>query len=326
MMISPGVLFFIYSRVRKRIAMFLKLARKYFSSSTNKRNTLRRLVDQSTNSIQLDASKKLPVIACCTADSYQVKTLLPVLQQHFQVHPVASEDVLVAKTHDNDTVYFFLSGSFVVWCGSPTGKTVVEQIRRLISASEQDSLKTIELEEMEYATTESDSSISSEEIILLSNETESNRLREQLAFSNGLADSVKIASMESAMENHIEQIEIYPKAMQNGQPLGLDRNKVLKLSGQLLSIRSAVNLRSQLIDPPELYWSEQKLENLYHIISRLLENRKRISVLNAKMDYAGELQNIISNHISTKHSTNLELGIIGLITIEVIFETLHFFA
>jgi required for meiotic nuclear division protein 1 len=287
---------------------------------------LRRLVDQGADSVRIDASKKLPVIACCTADSYHVDILLPALQQHCQVYPIVSEDVLVAKMQNNDTVYFFLSGSFVVWSNSSTGKDVVARIRQLISTSEQDPLKTVEVEEMEYSTTESESSISGEEVILLNNDVESSKLREQLAFSNGLADSVKIASMESAMESHIEQIEVYPKAMQNGQSLGLDRKKVLRLSGQLLAIRSAVNLRSQLTDPPELYWSDQRLDSLYHLISKLLENRKRISVLNAKMDYAGELQNIISIHISSKHSTNLELGIIGLITIEVIFETLHFFA
>ena len=214
--------------------MLSRILRRCFSSSISKRSLLRGLVDQNSGSIKIDTSKKLPVIACCTADSYHVKSLLPVLQQHYQVHPIASEDVLVAKTRENDTIYFFLSGSFVVWCNSPGGRDAVERIRQLVTTSEQDPLRAAEYEEMEYSTTENESSISGEEVILLNNDTDSSKLREQLAFSNGLADSVKIASMESAMEDHIAQIEMYPKAMQSGQSLGLDRKKVLRLVASCL--------------------------------------------------------------------------------------------
>lgn len=280
----------------------------------------------------LGPSAARPVFACCTADAYNFARLLPVLHERYSVSPYVCDDVLVAKMPRVGSVFFFRNGSFVVWgAPQPLGQDEDEQavkreVQQVLAGCEEDPLREVETEEMEYMLSDTEPSgikSSGELIVLKAGQEPSEHLRQQLAFSNGLADSVKLASFETAMDEHIDRIKPIPRALQAGVKLGVDRKDVLRLRGQLLSIRSAVNLHSELIDPPDLYWSEPELESLYRRITRALDNRQRIAVLNAKMDYAGELAGVLSNHLSTQHSTTLEWGIIGLITVEVVSELLH---
>ena len=98
---------------------------------------------------------------------------------------------------------------------------------------------------------------------------------------------------------------------------------MLKLTGELLKFRADLNLHSELIDTPEIYWSRPELEELYIKVSKVLDIRQRVHVLNKKLDYANELASVLRSHLSELHSLKLEWGIIVLIAVEVAFETLH---
>ena len=64
---------------------------------------------------------------------------------------------------------------------------------------------------------------------------------------------------------------------------------------------------SQLLETPDFYWSEAKLEELYQMMSRTLDVNHRISILNKKLDYANELVSVLRGHLSEKHSNKLVL-------------------
>lgn len=160
-----------------------------------------------------------------------------------------------------------------------------------------------------------------DEVIVLNSEKAS--IKEKLAFSNGLADSVKLGVLERMMDRHIDRVKDIPSALISGGKVGLRRKEMLFLTGELLHFRAQLNLNSDLIDTPEIYWSEPKIEELYIRISRVLETRRRTATLNKKLDYAKEMAQVLSDHLAEKHGLKLEWGIIILIAVEVAFETFH---
>jgi uncharacterized Rmd1/YagE family protein len=147
--------------------------------------------------------------------------------------------------------------------------------------------------------------------------------RDKLAFSHGIANSVKLGALEKLLDNHIDSVRHIPEIMRLGQSLPIKRAEVMSKIGELLSFRAQLNLHSELLETPDIYWSEPHLEDLYNKIVRILDVRPRVSTLNRKLDYANELTQILRNHLSEKHGLTLEWTIIILIFVEVIFGTIN---
>jgi uncharacterized Rmd1/YagE family protein len=110
----------------------------------------------------------------------------------------------------------------------------------------------------------------------------------------------------------------------------MSRREILQKIGELLSVRALLNLSGagsasaeSLLDTPEYYWSKPQLEEYYNRVSRWLDIKPRIAVLNQKLDYAAEFAQMLRGHLSEKHSVRLEVIIILLISVEVVFQLLH---
>jgi uncharacterized Rmd1/YagE family protein len=161
------------------------------------------------------------------------------------------------------------------------------------------------------------------DVIYIRGENVSLRLLDKAAFSSGLARNTKLAALEISLDNYIQSIKELSDKLATGRKIGLHGKGVLKITGQLLQIRGQLNLYSELIETPDLYWSEPELESLYSLISRKLDVAPRIAILNKKLDYASELVAILKTHISEEKSIRLEWMIIILITVEVCFEIVH---
>jgi len=54
-------------------------------------------------------------------------------------------------------------------------------------------------------------------------------------------------------------------------------------------MRQNVNLSSNVLDVPELFWSEASLKGLYDAVREYLEVNRRVKVLNEKLASVGEL-------------------------------------
>jgi uncharacterized Rmd1/YagE family protein len=147
----------------------------------------------------------------------------------------------------------------------------------------------------------------------------------KLAYSHGLAASVKLATVETELDKFIELFRPIPRNLSMGNKLGVGRSQVLRMIGELLKFRADLNLHSELMDTPEIYWSELELEELYKSMIKVLDVKNRVLVLNKKLDYANELASVLRSHLSEEHNLKLEWMIIALIAVEVVFETLHVF-
>lgn len=162
------------------------------------------------------------------------------------------------------------------------------------------------------------------DVIIIRGSTYIERLLAKAAFSSGLARSTKLANLEGILDEHINTTKKYIDNLASGRELGIRGKTVLRLTGQLLRIRGQLNLYSELIETPDLYWSEPDLESLYSLISRKLDVSPRIAILNKKLDYASESLSTLRSHISEENGVRLEWMIIILIMVEVAFEITHF--
>jgi uncharacterized Rmd1/YagE family protein len=146
-------------------------------------------------------------------------------------------------------------------------------------------------------------------------------IRDKLAFSHGLINCVKLGVLESQLDSHIESVRHIPEHMLLGKGIPIDSKQVLVKIGELLSFRAQLNLHSEIIETPDIYWDEPKQEEMYNRVTRLLELRSRVNLLNRKLDYAKEFSEVLKGHLGETHSHNLEKWII----FEVFFGFFNFF-
>jgi uncharacterized Rmd1/YagE family protein len=60
-------------------------------------------------------------------------------------------------------------------------------------------------------------------------------------------------------------------------------------TGKLFKLRRDVNLVSNVLDTPELFWSEASLKGLYDAVKEYMEIEGRVKVLNEKIGIASDL-------------------------------------
>lgn len=147
---------------------------------------------------------------------------------------------------------------------------------------------------------------------------------EKYAFSNSIAASVKLGTIEAQLNRIIDSIEFLSDDMKLGRELRVSRSEILMKTGEIFALRHVLNLSSDLLDTPDFYWDRAKLEIMYHETCAHLAVGKRIRVTNEKMNHCCELLDLVTNNLNDHHHTKLEWYIIILIMIEVFFELWHF--
>ena len=89
--------------------------------------------------------------------------------------------------------------------------------------------------------------------------------------------------------------------------LRLRRRDALRLTGRLFKLRRDVNLVSNVLDVPELFWSEASLKDLYDAVREYMEISGRCVVLNERLAVASDLVScmaIIWTYTLTGHRGN----------------------
>lgn len=221
-----------------------------------------------------------------------------------------------------------MDGTVVTW-----GLSEDESLRLLeqIKPAEMEPYKDIEEEELDFVyDSQLRTGIMGETIIIGKDESKDESgsdshigvdspIYAKLAYSNGIARSTKLAVLEEQLDNYLDSTREIPRILARGNKLPWGRQKTLQKVGEILAFRGELNLHSELVETPDLYWAMPQLEEYYNRISKKLDVAVRITILNKKLDYANELAATLRSHLSEKHGLALEWGIIGLIAIEVVF-------
>jgi uncharacterized Rmd1/YagE family protein len=80
-------------------------------------------------------------------------------------------------------------------------------------------------------------------------------------------------------------------------------------------MRINVNLISNVLDTPEIFWSEPTLEPLYRAIRGYLEISQRVELLNQRVTVISDLLDMLKENLNSTHGEQLEWIVIILICI-----------
>ncbi|KAI8986602.1 hypothetical protein BDB01DRAFT_720370 [Pilobolus umbonatus] len=122
----------------------------------------------------------------------------------------------------------------------------------------------------------------------------------------------------SQMKPRIFNDMITLKKMAETGRLGKNRTEITKINGQLFNLRMNVNLVSNVLDTPEIFWSEPALQPMYNAIREYLEVPQRAQILNDRLKVISDLLSMLRDHLTNFGVEYQTLIIIYLIIIAVI--------
>lgn len=296
-----------------------------------------------------------PCSTISTAERYDFEKCIQLLQSKgFQALSLIPDEVISfrynADGYRGDVMILIQNGTIVNWGFDETFAT--QNILQLVEDARINPLpeESFETEDMDFVEIESvnqyeaiqanasstadiaatlakygtTSFLAGDLIVINSTDPDSGML-DKAAFSSGLARSTNLAVLEKSLEDHISKTRIITEKISKGIKLKLGEAEALKLIGRLFLIRGKLNLYSELIETPDLYWSEPQLERTFKQTSKYLDIGPRINILNSKLDYSTDECRAIMSVLNEKKSTFLEWIIIYLITLEIVFELYHFY-
>ncbi len=215
--------------------------------------------------------------------------------------------------HREGDVFFFPFGTIVCW-GLDEAKE--RQLLQEIHPYEQQHLEMIE-DDVFYYTYGEAAKIEDDEITL----PEKNVLT-KLAFSHGLAQSVKLSVFEQTIQKTIHLTKELPELLALQGNIKLSRKDIRRMMGRLFIDRSSINLHQELLDTPEFFWKLSDLESYYELVAHYLDRERRVSVLNQRLRILQELFDMLAAELNHQHSSRLEWTIIVLIVIEVLLHVM----
>jgi uncharacterized Rmd1/YagE family protein len=251
------------------------------------------------------------IAAFCTAKSYLLKALFEAIKSRYKT--IWYKDCIYIDLAPNDSlkvkeVFFFSYGVTIFW-----GFEEQEELAFLrgLKPFENEPLDAPERELMTF-TFGPTQKIEEDEITLPDTEHLS-----RLAISHGIAQSVKLAVFEYAIQKTIDKTKNIPEQLAAQGKIPLSKVEIRKKMGELFIERSYVNLHSDVLDLPDFFWDHSDVEPLYRLIANNLDLKTRIEILNQRLDTVHDLFEMLGNELNHQHSSRLEWIIIWLIVIEV---------
>ncbi|CAG8535496.1 715_t:CDS:2 [Scutellospora calospora] len=154
----------------------------------------------------------------------------------------------------------------------------------------------------------------------------------KLTISHAMSQSTKLTLYEWQMDNTIERTKHIPKMLAQTGHLNLNRIQITKLSGEMFKLRMNVNLVSNVLDTPEIFWAEPSLEPLYSAIRAYLEISQRATLLNDRCKVISDLLDMLREDVGSYNMTRITWIIIWLIVVavfvaigEIAVKALHFY-
>lgn len=140
----------------------------------------------------------------------------------------------------------------------------------------------------------------------------------KLSLAHAIAQSTKLSVFEESMQRTLELTSHIPKELASSGELHLKRREALRLTGRLFHLRVDVNLTSNVLDTPELFWSEASLKALYDAIREYLEIDQRVENLNERLAVGNDLLEVIHDHLGSQSMNQITWIIIILIVVACI--------
>lgn len=238
---------------------------------------------------------------------------------------------LIEKSALQGHAFFFSSGAAVFW-GLPVGirRELLDLLSTFqertsitsISTARDPSAYAISMEEFDHEfkysvdATRKQAKFRNDEIYLAS----FTDIKELLALSYGLAQSVKLLLYEEVIDSLVLRTRTLPEQLARDGKIKLSHRDLKRLIGELLAARYSVNLISDILDIPEYFWQHPELEKLHMECAREVELRQRARILDTRTQVIKDALDILNNELSSSSSDRVERAILFLIAVEVAFE------
>ncbi|KAJ1797754.1 sporulation protein rmd1 [Coemansia sp. RSA 2399] len=140
----------------------------------------------------------------------------------------------------------------------------------------------------------------------------------KLAISHAIAQATKLSLYEGLVDDTIEATRHIPQRMAESGTIEMTRKSLIRKIGQLFIMRVNVNLVSNILDTPEIFWSEPALQPLYTAIREYLEIPQRVEIMNHRVSVISDLLDMLNGHLNGMHGEFLEWIVIILIGVEIV--------
>lgn len=255
-------------------------------------------------------------VAYCTSTAFDTAKLLGYLKSTYEVSRfrevlhIRKNSLLGSKTVAQEgDIFFFPFGALVCWgLNESEERSVLQEF----SPFEQQRIDVIEEDVFSYLYGDQ-AKVIEDEIILPDHE-----IITKLAFSHGLAQSVKLGVFEQTIQRTIHLTRELPELLAQQGSIKLSRKDIRRMMGRLFIDRSSINLHQELLDTPEFFWEHAELEPYYALVAHYLDRERRVIVLNERLRILQELFDMLAAELNHQHSSRLEWTIIWLIVIEVV--------
>lgn len=150
----------------------------------------------------------------------------------------------------------------------------------------------------------------------------------KLSVAHALAQSTLLAAYETTAQRVLSDPRTLaiPKQLAVSGALQLKRRDALRLTGRLFKLRRDVNLVSNVLDVPELFWSEASLNELYDAVREYMEIDERVKVLNEKLGITSGFLDAIHDHLNNSAMERITWIVIWLIILVIFVEVGEVFA
>eukprot|EP00918_Siedleckia_nematoides_P028485 GHVU01061301.1.p1 GENE.GHVU01061301.1~~GHVU01061301.1.p1 ORF type:complete len:349 (-),score=76.11 GHVU01061301.1:116-1162(-) len=149
---------------------------------------------------------------------------------------------------------------------------------------------------------------------------ETDSLFEKLAHSYALAQSVKLDVFEDVCDSTIDATKNVIVELADTGKIKYHRAEISRRIGELFMNRFYINLHTDILDTPDVFWDKHEYEKHYAACRTYLEIHKRVDVLNQRLDIIKDLYDMLNNELKIQHGYKLEWIVIYLVLIEVFIE------
>ncbi|TRM63609.1 hypothetical protein BD626DRAFT_402162 [Schizophyllum amplum] len=144
----------------------------------------------------------------------------------------------------------------------------------------------------------------------------------KLSIAHAFAQSTLLARFETVAQRVLSspQTLSIPKQLAMSGKLKMKRHEALRLTGRLFRLRRDVNLVSNVLDVPELFWSEASLKELYDAVREYMEIGPRVQVINEKLVVASDFLDAIHDHLNNSAMDRITWIVIWLIVVAILVD------
>lgn len=275
------------------------------------------------------------VVACCMGTDFHFSSFIKDYKTHsisadfIRIRRVYSEVIFCSAFEEKKIFFLFRFGCVVLWDFSIKEKEILfinlkDYLNEAYAEdnNESDSMFYIMNTSNEYNENKNKENIAEHsfkiknDIIYISTKD----IFEKLSYAYALGQSVKLSYFERVVDDTIEKTKDIPENLARTGKIHLKKNDISKKIGELFVNRFYINMNTDILDTPEIFWDHDDFTDTYEYFRKYLDISKRVEILNHRLDIIKDLYDMLQNELTIQHGYKLEWIVIYLICVEVIID------